>query len=90
MKNKAWWQEEPVRVLTRQEILEIQGIWEAIEGAEPEISTERLFAMVEDAYNNGRPKKDRIDAGDISEAMAPDSLHKADNKVMDILHEEEQ
>lgn len=49
----------------------IRFLWEAIESADPDISTESLFAMIEDTYNKGKPEKCWIDAGDISDAMAP-------------------
>lgn len=51
------------------ERVEIQAIWSAVEEDNPDISTERLFAMVQDVFNGNRPTKMHIDAGDIADAM---------------------
>jgi hypothetical protein len=59
--------------LTKEVILEIQALWDAIEERESDISTEGLFAMVQDIYNKGKSTKFWIDAGDISEALSPEN-----------------
>ena len=46
-------------------------VWDKIESHDPDISTERLFAMVEDYINNhAKGRNLSIDAGDISYALA--------------------
>lgn len=59
--------------LTTEEAKTIQALWEAIEESEPDISTEQLFARVEQLYNEGKSTKFWIDAGNIAEAMNPNN-----------------
>ena len=55
--------------MKQEEIDLINTLWEMFEDLEPDISTERLFAMVQDEASRQLGRD--IDAGDISEAMAP-------------------
>lgn len=57
--------------LTKEEISEINQLWEMFEDLEPDISTERLFSMISAEFNRKRPTKAHIDDGDIAEALAP-------------------